>query len=447
MSEIFEKIALDKKQSSETRRQPIALLTPPLRISVAIGVGLSVSAALWSVASTVPIYVEGTGVMTPLSTITTMKSLADGTVYYRFTKSAMDQPIWSSAAWKFYDDPKTFNDQDVLSLAQQLRKLPKANKEINKNSFYSAMVSRGSVVAEIFAPVEREKLIDAIDSLLKEQEATQVQILDAKATIQVLQNQLRSRKDFLKNVQALERRGYATRDVVLQQEDQVAGLRTEVLQNKGQLSQLIEHLRSARIQLRVELADFINKCIIFADNDLYIQEIIATPLTRVSNGDEIVISSLTILSSPVSVPIFLAPRDATQVFPGMRVVATPAGLDRAQYGGIVGRVQWVAKLPSSPAEVAARVGLPGVAGLIDKQVGVPTEAVIALERSPSNSTRGFSGGYRWSSKGQPPYSVKPGDVLEVEITTRRIRPIDLVLPFLKKTFGLSPRYPKAEEQN
>jgi HlyD family secretion protein len=156
------------------------------------------------------------------------------------------------------------------------------------------------------------------------------------------------------------------------------------------------------------------------------------------------ISSLTSLTSPVSVPIFLAPSDATQVFPGMRVLATPAGLDRAQYGGIVGQVRWVARLPSTPAEVAARVGLPGVAQLIEKQVGVPTEAVIALERVRDNSSPGFSGGYRWSTKGQPPYPIKPGDVLEVEITTRRVRPIDLVLPFLKKTFGFSPRYPKAE---
>jgi HlyD family secretion protein len=185
---------------------------------------------------------------------------------------------------------------------------------------------------------------------------------------------------------------------------------------------------------------------VFANNDLYIQEIIATPLTRVNAGDEIFISSLTSLTSPVNVPIFLAPSDATQVFPGMRVLATPAGLDRAQYGGIVGQVKWVAKLPSSPSEVAARVGLPGVADLIDKRVGIPTEAVIALDRDPANASPGFSGGYRWSTKGQPPYRIKPGDVLEVEITTRRVRPIELVLPFLKKTFGFSPRYPKAEEK-
>jgi len=446
MTYIFEKIALDKKQSTETRKRSVVLLTPPLRTSIAIGVGLSVSAVLWSVASNVPIYVQGTGVMTPVSTVVTTKSLVDGAVYYRFTDSAMDQPVWSGAAWRFYDNPNGFTDPQVLQLAQQLRAVPAANGEINKNAFYSAKVNRGSVLAEIFAPVEREKLIGAIDNLLKEQQSTQAEISDSQRTIRVLQAQLVSRQDYLKSIQALERRGYATREVVLQQEDQVAGLRTEVLRNQSQLSQLIEHLRSARIQLRTQLADFINKCIVFANNDLYIQEIIATPLTRVNAGDEIFISSLTSLTSPVNVPIFLAPSDATQVFPGMRVLATPAGLDRAQYGGIVGQVKWVAKLPSSPSEVAARVGLPGVADLIDKRVGIPTEAVIALDRDPANASPGFSGGYRWSTKGQPPYRIKPGDVLEVEITTRRVRPIELVLPFLKKTFGFSPRYPKAEEK-
>ncbi len=446
MNNIFEKIALDKKQSTETRRRPIALLTPPLRTSVAIGVGLAATAVVWSLASTIPIFVQGAGVMTPVSTVVTTKALADGAVYYWFTASAMDQPVWSAKAWQFYDNPSTFSDTQVLQLAEKLRGVPKAIQEINKNAFYSSKVKRGVVLAEIFAPLEREKLIDAIDSLQKEQQSTEAQINDAQRTIRVLQVQLSSRQAYLKSIQALERRGYATREVVLQEEDQVAGLRTEVLRNQGQLSQLIEHLRSARIQLRIQLSDFINKCIIFADNDLYIQEIIATPLTRVNAGDEIFISSLNSLTSPVKVPIFLAPSDATQVFPGMRILATPAGLDRAQYGGIVGQVQWVAKLPSTPAEVAARVGLPGVADLIDKRVGVPTEAVIALERVRGNSSTGFSGGYRWSTKGEPPYRIKPGDVLEVEVTTRRVRPIDLVLPFLKKTFGFSPRYPKAEEK-
>lgn len=446
MNNIFEKIALDKKQSTETRRHAVVLLTPPLRASIAIGVGLAISAVIWSVASSVPVYVQGTGVMTPVSTVITAKSLADGTIYYRFTAAAMDQPGWSSSAWHFYDDPNGFDDQEVFRLAQQLRAIPKANRGIDKNTFYTSKVYRGTVVAEVFAPLEREKLTDAIENLVKEQQTSQAEITDAERAIKLLRTQLSSRQAYLKSIQALERRGYATREVVLQEEDQVAGLRTEILRNQSQLSQLIERIRTARIQLRTQLTDFINKCVVFAENDLFIQEVIATPLTRVNAGDEIFISSLSDLSMPVYVPVFLSPTDATQVFPGMSALATPAGLDRAQYGGIVAKVRWVSKLPSSPAEVAGRVGLPGVADLIDKRVGVPTEAVIALERYPSNSRPGFSSGYRWSTKGEPPYPIKPGDVLEVEVTTRRVRPIELVLPFLKKAFGFSPRYPKVEEK-
>lgn len=446
MPDIFEKIALDKKLSTETRRLPVALLSPPLRGSVAIGLALAASAGLWSVASTVPIFVQATGVLTPVSTVVTNRSLVDGTVYYRFTATAMQQPAWSVAAWQFYANPKTFSNQRILGLAQQLREVPTANAEINKNAFYTQMVRRGSVLAQIFAPFEREKLVDAIENLVEEQASTKSQIGDAQAAIRVLQIQLNSRQNYLQRIRDLERRGFATREVVLQEEDQVAGLRTEILRNQSQLSQLEEHVRASQTQLRVQLADFINKCIVFAENDLYIQEIIATPLVRINAGDELFISSLSSLANPVNVPIFLAPSDATQVFPGMRVLATPVGIDRAQYGGIVGRVQWVAKLPSSSAEVAARVGLPSVAQLIEKRVGLPTEAVIALERAPNQQNRRLSGGYRWSTKGELPYSIKPGDVLDVEVTTRRVRPIELVLPFLKKFFGLSPRSPKAAEQ-
>jgi hypothetical protein len=37
--------------------------------------------------------------------------------------------------------------------------------------------------------------------------------------------------------------------------------------------------------------------------------------------------------------------------------------------------------------------------------------------------------------------VKSGDLIDVQITTRKIRPIELVLPFLKNIFGFSPRMP------
>lgn len=446
MDNIFEKIALDKKQSTESRRRPVTLLTPPLRTSIGIGIGLAATAVIWSIASTIPIYVQATGVMTPVSTVVTTKSLADGTIYYRFSSSAMDEPQWSTDAWRFYDNPKSFTNAQVYNLAQELRAVPKAGRLINKNSFYSSRVQRGTVIAQIFAPLERERLIDAINNLIKEEESTSTEIADVNKTVNVLRQQLTSRQSYLNRILILEKRGYATREVVLQEEDQVAGLRTEILRNEGQLSELRERLLTANNQLRIELADFINKTILFAENNLYLQEIIATPLTRVNTGDEILISSISSLTNPVEVPIFLAPRDATQVFPGMRVLATPSGLDRAQYGGIVGEVKWISKLPSSAPEVAARVGLPGVADLIAKRVGIPTEAVISLQRVKGSNGTSFSSGYRWSSKGEPPYRIKPGDVLEVEITTRKIRPIELVLPFLKKTLGLSPRYPKAQGQ-
>ena len=196
------------------------------------------------------------------------------------------------------------------------------------------------------------------------------------------------------------------------------------------------------------MSQYLADTIFFAESDVYLQEIIATPLSFVQKNSEVFISSTSSLNEPITSPVFLGGSETSQVFPGMRVIATPQGVNRAQYGGMIGTVQWVSKLPSSPREIAQRIGLSGLADLVGKRYGAPAEAVIRFERSADPvALRSNTGGYIWSTSGEPPFRPKHGDILDVEITTREVRPITLVLPFLKKLFGLSPRYPKATQLN
>ena len=73
--------------------------------------------------------------------------------------------------------------------------------------------------------------------------------------------------------------------------------------------------------------------------------------------------------------------------------------------------------------------------IVSKQA-VPTLAVVALEKSDQSPING--GGYRWSSDSELPYPPTPGDALSVEITTRRVAPISLVITAIRRFFGITP---------
>ena len=85
-----------------------------------------------------------------------------------------------------------------------------------------------------------------------------------------------------------------------------------------------------------------------------------------------------------------------------------------------------------------------VAEDIVKSYSSPTLAVLALDRNLS-SPNFNSGGYLWTSKEDLPFPPKPGDLLDVQITTRRVVPAQLVIPSLKRFFGLTP--PEAQSNS
>jgi hypothetical protein len=46
-------------------------------------------------------------------------------------------------------------------------------------------------------------------------------------------------------------------------------------------------------------------------------------------------------------------------------------------------------------------------------------------------------GFQWSSRGVKPFEVRTGDILSLQVTTRRISPISLFIPWLRKISGVS----------
>jgi hypothetical protein len=84
-----------------------------------------------------------------------------------------------------------------------------------------------------------------------------------------------------------------------------------------------------------------------------------------------------------------------------------------------------------------RVGVRSLAEQIVAEVPAPTLVFVSLDRTQGKAAIN-TGGYLWSSSSDLPFAPTPGERLDVQITTRLVRPIDLVLPSLKRWLGLAP---------
>ena len=102
-----------------------------------------------------------------------------------------------------------------------------------------------------------------------------------------------------------------------------------------------------------------------------------------------------------------------------------------------GVVQSSTLLPQITSELINQLGDSGAAMEITSQLPRPVLLKIKLLRSTNNSDPNKAG-FIWSSSGRVPYPVRQGDRLSVQITTQKIRPISLLLPWLKQVIGESP---------
>jgi len=55
-----------------------------------------------------------------------------------------------------------------------------------------------------------------------------------------------------------------------------------------------------------------------------------------------------------------------------------------------------------------------------------------LEVDPSTPS-----GFQWSSSQGPPFGISSGTLCKARAITRQVRPIELVLPLLRKFFGVA----------
>jgi HlyD family secretion protein len=128
--------------------------------------------------------------------------------------------------------------------------------------------------------------------------------------------------------------------------------------------------------------------------------------------------------------IYIPAERGKNVKVGMPVRIEPSTVKREEFGTMVGTVVTISDFPMTPQGMAAVLHNDNLVTRFSKE-GAAYAATVSLEPDPATVS-----GYRWAVGNGPPVRLTSGTLTRAEITTRRQRPLDLVVPLLKKYTGL-----------
>jgi HlyD family secretion protein len=119
------------------------------------------------------------------------------------------------------------------------------------------------------------------------------------------------------------------------------------------------------------------------------------------------------------------------VKPGMEVRIEPSTVKREEFGTMVGTVVTVSEFPITPQGMAAVLHNDSLVRRFSNE-GSPYAALVRLQPDGTNPT-----GYRWAVGSGPDLKLTSGTLTRAEITTREQRPLELVVPMLKRLTGIA----------
>jgi HlyD family secretion protein len=128
--------------------------------------------------------------------------------------------------------------------------------------------------------------------------------------------------------------------------------------------------------------------------------------------------------------VYIPAERGKNVKEGMPVRIEPSTAKREEFGTMVGTVVSISGFPITPQGMSAVLHNDNLVKRFSKE-GAAYAARVSLERDPETVS-----GYRWAVGQGPPMRLTSGTLTRAEITTRRQRPLDLVVPLLRRLTGI-----------
>ena len=252
-----------------------------------------------------------------------------------------------------------------------------------------------------------------------------------------------SKYDFLASHEA-ERRSFLKQQISLR-EEKIAGHRhqsgkervgtgmlnttdRELMELKNSLYSLEETLSAAQRQLDKAREDYKWRSAVIAPFSGIVTEVQANNGEQVAPGQQL----LQIepygdsLDEELRLDLYVASGNAKKIRNGMEVYIAPATIRPEEHGYLIGRVYSVSDYPVSVEAIAAEIRNQQMANSFAAASPPYKVKVVLLKDAASYS------GYRWTSGNGPRVKITSGILCAGKIVVEQQRPVELVVPVLKK---------------
>lgn len=453
--------------SIDRSTRPVAVLSPAIKTGSILLASLCMGTALWATFTKVPVRVNGIAVLVSSEGVFQVASPGAGRVVYplRFSpkgdSAVLSPPLWAQQAYELLYSPDQFGPGKIQALAEQITT---SNPDHLFPRFSKTSLSGGNGSGGIAAiKVKRKQLIAIVDNpALRADIATnlaniQTQQRTTLKLTRLLQQTLVESKSYsqakqaqLQRLQGLYKQGGLSETDYLNQVAEVQRSRQSISELRSKIAEQERSIALQRKDLYRALSAFLGRSLVFAKDDAEISQLLLSQNSEVVPGQTLMTLNWEKEVAPDEIPVFLSQQAASQVSPGMSIVATPVGFSPSEIGGITGTIISLDPYPVAPMEIANRLGSQGIAQLVSQSGGL-FQADMKLTRDDLRKLHKLRSAYRdseltgqgdnragylWNNKSRPPISPREGFLLATQITTRYRTPLEMLLPTIRETLGL-----------
>ncbi|MCY2988907.1 MAG: NHLP bacteriocin system secretion protein [Planctomycetota bacterium] len=467
-SRMFRQEALDQLRSPDDLDRLLTVVRRRTWIHV-LTLGLLCGAGLvWAIWGTIPVTVDGTGVLVHAGRVTGLQATAGGQLVALRVRVGQ-QVRKGDVIAIFNQDPLQKELRQEEERVQDLERRHTLERQIAKEqsamdhqateeqrksiqgdiSTLEALVARTKVRQDAFADDQakhldntkallerlhagRQKQLTTIKTLRQEGLTSQDLVLNAETTLTDSEVRI---ADLAIDLQRIELRRIEAEQEELRHRTRVGDLQLKLLdlsiqeRRRQQVSDHQEATRKAErdeAQRRVDRLKFLlaRSTQVTSEHDGRILELAVSAGQVVGEGARLGTIELQTADATLENVAYFPVKDGKRIQLGDVIHVTPTTVQRERFGSIVGRVTRVAAFPTTQAGAINIVGTSELAGAIMPPGGA-IEVEAELQPDPTSVS-----GYRWTSQG-PPLQFSAGTTTTVRVTIERRRPISYLFPFVR----------------
>ena len=413
---IFREVALERLSSPEELDRLLKVTDSKAWIAQLTIFALTMVALVWGFSGRVPSVVSGQGVIVRRGGVLNVVSAGSGVV----------------AQLKVKVGDKIKEGQIIAEVAQP------------------AMLEKRKNAEEALAQARREK--DRSHALHLEQAkmdsaAIQRQRSNAELEVQHLEQQAELAKESVSAQNQLFAAGIVTKQKTIEASQNLAGIEDKIASVQAHLQELQaeEFSIQAKIQEEDQQKEMgiedLERNLSAVNKDLEIAGNVVSPYrgevleVKVSAGSTVGASDPILSIQPdvqdLEVLLYVSAARAKDVRNGMEVKISPSTVKPEEFGFIKGYVTYVSDFPDTPAELMNNFQNEVLTKALTAE-GPVTGLHVEMQRNPKT----FSG-YQWSSSVGPRLTLSGGTLCGGQVVTRWQRPVELLLPALRRTLGLT----------